>query len=97
LVYWVMPTEEELFLRYNPDLQKRSLENRAGTQKDFDEFVGRLKQYSKSDKAIWEVQREDIERRRNEKVEADRQLMLELQKRKDEMKQSVRGVPGGSL
>ena len=36
--------------RYNPDLQKRSLENRQGTQQDFDDFVGRLKQYSRSDK-----------------------------------------------
>ncbi|RFU32607.1 hypothetical protein B7463_g3713, partial [Scytalidium lignicola] len=48
--YWVTPTEEELFLKYNPDLQKRSLANRQGTQQDFDDFVNRLKEYSKSDK-----------------------------------------------
>jgi len=50
LVYYVSPTEEELFLKYNPDLQKRSLENRIGKQQDFDDFVARLKEYSKSDK-----------------------------------------------
>ena len=50
LVYWLSPTEEELFLRYSPDLQKRSLENRIGKQQDFDDFVGKLKEYSKSDK-----------------------------------------------
>lgn len=36
--------------RYNPELQKRSLENRIGKQQDFDDFVNRLKEYSKSDK-----------------------------------------------
>lgn len=50
LIYYVSPTEEELFLRYNPELQKRSLENRVGKQEDFDNFVARLKEYSKSDR-----------------------------------------------
>lgn len=43
-------TEEELFKRYNPDLQRRSLENRLSKQQDFDKFVINLKEYSKSDK-----------------------------------------------
>jgi hypothetical protein len=47
---WLTPTEEELFLKYNPELQKRSLENRQQKQQDFDDFVNRLKVYSKSDK-----------------------------------------------
>lgn len=50
LTYWVSPTEEELFKKYNPDLQKKSLANRAERQKEFDDFVGKLKEYSKSDK-----------------------------------------------
>lgn len=50
LIIYVSPTEEELFLKYNPDLQKRSLENRAAKQQDFANFVGKLKEYSKSDK-----------------------------------------------
>jgi len=36
--------------RYNPELQRRSLANRQERQEDFDAFVTRLKQYSKSDK-----------------------------------------------
>lgn len=48
--YWVSPTEEELFKKYNPDLQKKSLANRAERQREFDDFVGKLKEYSKSDK-----------------------------------------------
>lgn len=51
LVYYVSPTEEELFLKYNPELQKRSLQNRVGKQQDFDDFVTKLKEYSKSNKS----------------------------------------------
>ena len=36
--------------RYNPELQRRSLEKRKEKQEDFDNFVGRLKEYSKSNK-----------------------------------------------
>ena len=66
LVIYVSPTEEELFKvrpkttisgssthanqRYDPDLQRRSLENRYQKQEDFDKFVTKLKEYSKSDK-----------------------------------------------
>lgn len=51
LTYYVTPTEEELFKKYNPDLQKKSLANREQKQKDFDDFVCKLKEYSKSDKS----------------------------------------------
>jgi hypothetical protein len=51
LVYYVSPSEEELFKRYNPDLQKKSLENRIGRQQEFDDFVVKLKEYSKSNKS----------------------------------------------
>ncbi|KAI2634880.1 CBP4-domain-containing protein [Hypomontagnella submonticulosa] len=50
LVLWVQPTDEELFKKYNPELQKKSLERRYEKQKDFDDFVTQLKEYSKSDK-----------------------------------------------
>lgn len=36
--------------RYNPELQRRSLENRQERQQEFDDFVCRLKEYSKSNK-----------------------------------------------
>lgn len=47
---WLTPTEEELRSRYNPDLLKRSEETREERQVEFDDFVNRLKAYSKSDK-----------------------------------------------
>lgn len=50
LTYYVTPTEEELFKKYSPDLQKKSLANRDQTQAEFNHFVDKLKQYSKSDK-----------------------------------------------
>jgi hypothetical protein len=49
-VYYVSPTEEELFQKYNPDLQRRSLQNRYERQKEFDDFVNKLKEYSKSNR-----------------------------------------------
>ncbi|KAK0655802.1 CBP4-domain-containing protein [Cercophora newfieldiana] len=48
---WVTPTEEELFKKYNPELQKRSLEGRYERQKEFDDFVSNLKRLSKSEKS----------------------------------------------
>lgn len=50
LTYYVIPTEEELFKKYNPDLQRKSLANRDKTQAEFNEYVAKLKEYSKSDK-----------------------------------------------
>jgi hypothetical protein len=50
LVFWVQPTDEELFKRYNPELQKKSLERRFERQQEFDDFVNQLKDFSKSDK-----------------------------------------------
>lgn len=49
-VMWVSPTDEELVKKYNPDLQRRSREGRYERQKEFDDFVMKLKEYSKSDK-----------------------------------------------
>jgi hypothetical protein len=55
LVIWVSPTEEELFKKFNPDLQKRALERRTERQEEFDTFVKQLKEYSKSDKPSMSV------------------------------------------
>ncbi|KAI9852809.1 MAG: assembly factor cbp4 [Thelocarpon superellum] len=86
LIYWVTPTEEELFKKYNPDLQKRSLANRQARQQDFDDFVGQLKEYSKSDKPIWEAAAEG-EARKQDMARRDRtESVDEIQKRREEIK-----------
>lgn len=97
LVYYVSPSEEELFLKYNPDLQKRSLENRIGRQQDFDNFVSKLKEYSKSDKPIWEAAAEAEKIRREESMAEQKKLIEEMRKRKEEMRKEGNLVPGGSL
>ncbi|KAL9103645.1 MAG: hypothetical protein Q9163_001340 [Psora crenata] len=103
LIYYVTPTEEELFKvllsdaslsspansqsqRYNPELQKRSLENRQGRQQDFDNFVGKLKEYSKSNKPIWEAAAEDEARTKANTAEEQKRVAAEIQKRRDEIK-----------
>jgi hypothetical protein len=54
LVQSIRPTDEELFKRYNPELQKRSLEEGDRRAQEFDDYVNRLKQWSKSDKSsMW--------------------------------------------
>lgn len=109
---WVTPTEEELFKRYNPELQKRSLENRYQKQKDFDDFVNRLKEYSKSDRPIWEVQAEAEKLRKKAAMlnpgereammrESDKPIEMQLADKMLAQKQELRKdgplVPGGSL
>lgn len=97
LINYVSPTEAELFLRYNPDLQKKSLENRFQKQKDFDDFVVRLKEYSKGDRPIWEEAAEADKRKKEAMSSETRKLVEEMEKRKREMrKEGMEGMPGGS-
>ncbi|KAF1997945.1 CBP4-domain-containing protein [Amniculicola lignicola CBS 123094] len=63
LVWYITPTEEEIFKKYNPELQKRSLEQRGQRQQEFDDFVMKLREAAKSDKPIWTVQKEMEEKR----------------------------------
>lgn len=102
LIVYVSPTEEELFKaccavsirdlqanqvqRYNPELQKRSLENRAQKQQDANNFVNQLKEYSKRDKPIWAVAAEEEAKARENSAEEQRKIAEEIQKRRDEIK-----------
>ncbi|PMD33244.1 CBP4-domain-containing protein [Hyaloscypha variabilis F] len=98
LIIWVSPTEEELFLKYNPDLQKRSLANRVGRQQDFDDFVGKLKEYSKSDKPIWEAAAIAEKQSRDGKILEQVRLSEEIEARKKEIRDAgIKPIPGGSL
>ncbi|KAJ4319888.1 Assembly factor cbp4 [Neodidymelliopsis sp. IMI 364377] len=73
LVMWVTPTEEEIFKAYSPELQKKALANREQRQKDFDGFVGQLKELSKSDKPIWIAQKESDAKRSVEEQQRRRE------------------------
>ncbi|KAJ8124269.1 hypothetical protein O1611_g9372 [Lasiodiplodia mahajangana] len=88
-VMWIQPTDEELFKRYNPELQKRSLEGRYERQKEFDDFVTRLKEYSKSDKPIWTVQEEAIRQHKQESLRQDFQNAEEAKTRQKAMRRET--------
>ncbi|AEO65311.1 uncharacterized protein THITE_2112176 [Thermothielavioides terrestris NRRL 8126] len=92
LTRWVMPTDEELFQRYNPELKKRSLERRVERQQEFDDFVTRLKEYSKSDKPIWIVQAE-AEKERARQAAAEAARMAEEAKARREAIRREAGLP----
>ncbi|OAK98358.1 CBP4-domain-containing protein [Phaeosphaeriaceae sp. SRC1lsM3a] len=72
LVMYVSPTEEEIFKRYNPELQKKALANREKRQQEFDDFTTHLKELSKSDKPIWIAQKEWDAKRAEEAAKARR-------------------------
>lgn len=66
----LMPKPEELFERYNPELQKRVIENRPKVEKEYQEFLNDLKEVSQSDKTLWEAAKEISERREKARLEA---------------------------
>lgn len=72
--------------RYNPELQKRSLENREQKQQDFDNFVNKLKEYAKSDKPIWAAAAEDEARMRANSAEEAKRVAAEIKQRRDEIR-----------
>ncbi|KAI1092883.1 CBP4-domain-containing protein [Rostrohypoxylon terebratum] len=85
-VVWVQPSEEELFKKYNPDLQKKSLERRYERQKEFDDFVTQLKEHSKSDKPIWTVQEEALRKQKQDMLRQDILNTKEAEARKEAMR-----------
>ncbi|KAK1672687.1 assembly factor cbp-4 [Colletotrichum godetiae] len=93
---WVSPTEEELFKRYNPELQARSLANREKTQEEFDQFVTKLKEYSKSNKPIWTVRDEDIERQKQARVNEQRRREADLRAQQAAMRKEERSGSQGA-
>lgn len=90
LVMWVQPTPEELFSRFNPDLQARALANKDNIERDYDDFVCKLKEFSKSDKPIWIAA---AEAEQKEKEDARREILgvkEELERRRGELR-AMRG------
>ncbi|KKY15540.1 putative ubiquinol-cytochrome-c reductase assembly factor [Phaeomoniella chlamydospora] len=86
LTWYLRPTDEEIFQKFNPDLQKRSLENRERREKEFDEFVTKLKEYSKSDKPIWVVAAEEERKRRAQALEGSQTRILEESRIREELR-----------
>lgn len=65
-MYYVTPSEGELFKRFSPDLQKRNLEMRDEREKNYKDFAAKMIEYSKSDKPIWAAEEEARQRVRDD-------------------------------
>src|SRR5690606_17190593 len=87
----VMPKPEELFERYNPELQKRVIENRPKVEKEYQEFLDDLKEVSRSDKTLWEAAKEVSERRERAKREEKMALRVDKREIEEAIKRERRG------
>ncbi|KAB8069408.1 assembly factor cbp4 [Aspergillus leporis] len=91
LVQSIRPTDEELFKRYNPELQKRSLEEGDRRAQEFDDYVNRLKQWSKSDKSIWFAAQEQQDQMRSQAAVQRNQAKDEAKLQREEMRKELLG------
>ncbi|EQK98199.1 hypothetical protein G6O67_002047 [Ophiocordyceps sinensis] len=87
--YYLTPSEDELRSRYNPELLRKSTEQREEREQEFDEFVTRLKEYSKSDKPIWIVVKEEEERRKKAALVAGKAQQREADARREDMRREA--------
>ncbi|KIH94654.1 assembly factor cbp4 [Sporothrix brasiliensis 5110] len=92
LTVYVMPTDEELFQRYNPELQKRSLDRREERQAEFNEWLQNLKRQSMSNKPIWVVQEEEARDAKEAKARQTLRLAEEARAQRDAMRKEA-GLP----
>ncbi|PYH91898.1 hypothetical protein BO71DRAFT_384600 [Aspergillus ellipticus CBS 707.79] len=90
-VQYIRPTDEELFKRYNPDLQKRSLEEGDRRAQEFDDYVTKLKQWSKSDKSIWHAAMEQQEQKLLEIETKRNQAKDDAKVQREEMRKELLG------
>ncbi|KAF8472610.1 hypothetical protein BDZ91DRAFT_715424 [Kalaharituber pfeilii] len=92
LTYYVMPEPDELFKRYNPELQKRALAEREARIAAHAEFMHKLEKYSKSDKPIWQLAAEDQKRQRAEAAAERKRVRDELERQKQEILEEQRKI-----
>ncbi|CAK7245367.1 MAG: Assembly factor cbp4 [Sporothrix thermara] len=95
LTVYVMPTDEELFQRYNPELQKRSLERREERQAEFNEWLQTLRRQSQSNKPIWIVQEEEARAAREAKKSETLRLAEEAKSQREAMRKEAGLTPAG--
>ncbi|KAK5089894.1 Assembly factor cbp4 [Lithohypha guttulata] len=86
IMYYVTPSEGELFKRFNPELQKRNLELRGEREKNYKDFAQKMIEYSKSDKPIWEAEADARQKLRDDILHRERQERIEKDQRAREMK-----------
>ncbi len=93
-MYYVTPSEGELFKRFSPELQKHNLENRERRKAEYEDFAGKMREYSKSDKPIWEAAAEAQAKAREELVRRQREEGDEAERIRRILRDEVKGVSG---
>ncbi|KAI5810836.1 hypothetical protein BZA77DRAFT_326710 [Pyronema omphalodes] len=89
-VMWVQPDPDELFQRYNPELQKKVLSEREQRLKAHEEHMAMLREYSKSNKPIWIVAAEAEKAREQKAREEKKRIAAELEKQRLEILEEQR-------
>jgi len=93
LMYYVTPSEGEVFKRFNPELQARNLAMREQRLKDNEIFVSKLIEYSKSDKPVWVVAAEAEKREKAERIAMANRDVGERERVREEMRRAqVQGM-----
>lgn len=88
----VMPTEEELFKRYNPELQARAIANREAKAKETQEFLDKLKEYSlDKDRPIWVVAKEEAQKKEKEVERMKKEEKAEKERMMEEIRRERLG------
>ncbi|KAL8743416.1 MAG: hypothetical protein Q9190_004232 [Brigantiaea leucoxantha] len=88
-MHYVTPDPDELFKidkiqKFNPDLQRRSLENRERITQEWNDYILKLQELSKSDKSIWIAWKEDEARRAKEEAEEAAKRLTQLQQQQQQ-------------
>ncbi|KAL4958175.1 hypothetical protein BDW69DRAFT_179953 [Aspergillus filifer] len=91
LVEKIRPTPEELRERFSPEIRQRNLEQGDRREREFDEYVTKLKEWSKSDKSIWVAAHEMEEKRRAAETEQRDQAKEAARIQRKAMKQEMVG------
>jgi len=86
----LQPDQDELFKKYNPALQKRALEERDQKLKDHQEFLGKLREYSKSDKPIWMLMAEEEKKKAKQTAQDRGRIRDELERQRREILEEER-------
>lgn len=77
------------FQKYNPELKARALKNREQRQQQFDDFASQLKEYSKSDRHIWDVAKAHAAEMKEQTMQEQRAAKVEAARRKEEIRQQA--------
>ncbi|RDW72547.1 uncharacterized protein DSM5745_07719 [Aspergillus mulundensis] len=91
LVEKLRPTDAELVKRYNPELRERSLREGDRRAQEFDDYVTKLKEWSKSDKSIWFAAKEMEEKKLAEQQEQQSQAKDQARIQREEMRKELMG------